>query len=221
MTEQRQNQGLVWLLESPYASQTIEPLQRQLSQWGYDCQRRPRHTLVEGAGLCVLALAQASQWREWSQGPQQAGCPLVVLLETGGTEERIQLLQQGAVEVLTAPFHPQECALRIQAWLRWQASGPAPCNQRLQLDKRLYQVRYGAAETSLTPTQFRLLQVLVEHPGQVLSKSYLSEQVLQKHYCSFDRSLDMHLSRVRRKLIELGVPADRLQTAHGQGYRFQ
>ena len=79
---------------------------------------------------------------------------------------------------------------------------------------------YGDVDVSLTQIQFRLLWVLVLHQGEALSKPYLYQVVLEKEFSRYDRSLDMHLSRVRRKLVNAGMAADRLQTVHGKGYCF-
>jgi two-component system response regulator PfeR len=70
----------------------------------------------------------------------------------------------------------------------------------------------------LTLIQFKLLWELAHHRGEVLSKAYLSQQVLNRTLGAYDRSLDMHLSRVRRKLNDAGWRGDRLQTVHGKGY---
>ncbi|MBR7512873.1 winged helix-turn-helix domain-containing protein, partial [Mycobacterium tuberculosis] len=68
--------------------------------------------------------------------------------------------------------------------------------------------------------QFRLLWLLVSHRGEALSKPYLYRMALEREYSQYDRSLDMHVSRIRRRLAEAGLGADRLQTLHGRGYAF-
>ncbi|WP_235040143.1 winged helix-turn-helix domain-containing protein [Vreelandella profundi] len=73
----------------------------------------------------------------------------------------------------------------------------------------------------LTPLQFRLLWILVSHRGQILSKSYLYHTLFQREYSLYDRSLDMHVSRIRRKLSVVGFDALRLRTQHGKGYCLQ
>ncbi|MNT63110.1 Transcriptional regulatory protein OmpR [compost metagenome] len=61
---------------------------------------------------------------------------------------------------------------------------------------------------------------MVANRGEALSKPYLYRAVLEREYSSYDRSLDMHVSRIRRRLVEAGLGADRLQTLHGRGYVF-
>jgi len=69
-----------------------------------------------------------------------------------------------------------------------------------------------------TTIQFKLLWELLLHQGEVLSKAYLYQKILNRTIGAYDRSLDMHLSRVRRKLNDANGPGDRLQTSHGKGY---
>ena len=86
---------------------------------------------------------------------------------------------------------------------------------------RIQQVtKYHAKLLEFTPIQFKLLWMLVENKGETLSKAFLYHSVLNKPFSRYDRSLDMHLSRVRKKLVETGMPPERLATVHGQGYRF-
>ena len=76
----------------------------------------------------------------------------------------------------------------------------------------------GKSALEFTPIQFKLLWELLLHRGEVLSKAYLYQKVLNKNIGAYDRSLDMHLSRVRRKLNEASWQGERLQTSHGKGY---
>ncbi|WP_439135907.1 winged helix-turn-helix domain-containing protein, partial [Pseudomaricurvus sp.] len=91
---------------------------------------------------------------------------------------------------------------------------------QLHLDRTTRQVTYNQQRLAFTPLQFRLLWVLVENRHEILSKPYLYQTVMEKAYSRYDRGLDMHLSRVRRKLVEAGMDPERLATVHGQGYRF-
>nr|WP_250156878.1 winged helix-turn-helix domain-containing protein [Vibrio alginolyticus] len=73
----------------------------------------------------------------------------------------------------------------------------------------------------LTSIQFKLLQTLTHHQDQVLSKPFLYETVLKREFTEHDRALDMHMSRMRKRLVHEGVPTDRIQTVHRQGYIFK
>ncbi|WP_434361009.1 response regulator transcription factor [Parasalinivibrio latis] len=158
-----------------------------------------------------------------TQGP----CPVLALVDGGCSQARVSALSMGAEDVVSSPFDLEECMLRAFAILRRDISASNPdqetCVLRvddLVLDRTSDLVEVGQQDVSLTPTQFRLLWTLVSHQDRTLSKSYLYQMVLKKHFSPDDRSLDMHLSRVRRKLASAGFSSERLQTDHGRGYRF-
>lgn len=73
----------------------------------------------------------------------------------------------------------------------------------------------------LTSVQFELLRTLTQYQDQVLSKSFLYETVLKRTFSEHDRALDMHISRIRKRLVSEGINADRIQTVHRQGYLFK
>ncbi|MFH4741094.1 winged helix-turn-helix domain-containing protein [Vibrio diabolicus] len=73
----------------------------------------------------------------------------------------------------------------------------------------------------LTSVQFELLRTLIQYQDQVLSKSFLYETVLKRTFSEHDRALDMHISRIRKRLVSEGINADRIQTVHRQGYVFK
>ena len=154
--------------------------------------------------------------------------PVIMLTACGAEEERIRGLRHGADDYLAKPFNLLELQLRIDAVLRRTRS---PESQRLQqqwiltvddltLDRREGQARYGEQCLGLTPIQFKLLWHLLAHRGETLTKPYLYRSVLEREFSRYDRSLDMHISRIRRRLVEIGMAADRLQTLHGRGYSF-
>ena len=89
----------------------------------------------------------------------------------------------------------------------------------LRLDRAQQWAEAGGMRLDLTPLQFRLLWQLVAQRGEVLSKPYLYRVVLDREFSRYDRSLDMHISRIRRRLIDAGL-GDVLQTQHGRGYLF-
>ncbi|KAA0695080.1 DNA-binding response regulator [Halopseudomonas laoshanensis] len=154
--------------------------------------------------------------------------PVIMLTACGAEEERIRGLRHGADDYLSKPFNLLELQLRIDAVLRRTRS---PESQRLEqqwrldvdgltLDRRIGQASYGQRSLELTPIQFKLLWHLLTHRGETLSKPYLYRSVLEREFSRYDRSLDMHISRIRRRLTDMGMAADRLQTLHGRGYSF-
>ena len=151
--------------------------------------------------------------------------PVMMLTACGAEAERIKGYSQGADDYLPKPFNFTELQLRIQALLRRTRGAEQHQLEVLEagglrLNRRNQQVEYHGKAISLTPIPFRLLWLLVENRGETLTKPYLYQAVLERRFNRYDRSLDMHLSRVRRKLEEAGMRAESLSTVHGKGYRF-
>lgn len=151
--------------------------------------------------------------------------PVIMLTACGAEEERIMGFSRGADDYLPKPFNFTELLLRIEALLRrvrGQTNAPADPDRLtldgLELVRQGQRVRFAGEDITLTPIQFRLLWVLARNPGESLSKPFLYQSVLEREFSRYDRSLDMHLSRVRRKLVDAGMATDRLQTVHGKGY---
>ncbi|AGH46810.1 response regulator transcription factor [Paraglaciecola psychrophila] len=153
--------------------------------------------------------------------------PVMMITACGAEQERIEGYTEGADDYLPKPFNLMELMLRIDVLLRRTYKFNAKSNQQrvLQLDglslDRIHQgIAYHEQPIILTPIQFRLLWRLAESQNQVLSKAYLYQTVLDKSFSQYDRTLDMHISRVRKKLVEAGMPIERLVTVHGKGYCF-
>ena len=153
--------------------------------------------------------------------------PVMMVTARGAEQERILGYSTGADDYLPKPFSFAEMLVRIEALLRRTLANrktaiPVNCLKvdQLHLNRSKQHTKFSGNEVCLTPIQFKLLWVLLENRHQVLSKPFLYQTVLDKPFSRYDRSLDMHLSRVRKKLEEAGMPPDRLATVHGKGYRF-
>lgn len=153
--------------------------------------------------------------------------PVMILTGCNAENERINGYKTGADDYVSKPVNATELQLRIQAILRrtrWQAEPTQTQNQlqldELSLDRQTQDITYDGTQVELTSIQFKLLWTLVENRNEVLNKPYLYQTVLERSYSQHDRSLDMHMSRVRRKLVSLGMPAERISTVHGKGYIF-
>lgn len=149
--------------------------------------------------------------------------PVIMVTAKGAEEERITGLLQGADDYVTKPFNPQELLLRIEALLRRSQPNKAPQHHKIYIDELLLDRQKQSVTVEdelleLTNIQFKILWQLALHRGQVLSKAFLSQQALNRTLGAYDRGLDMHLSRIRRKLNSIGWQGDRLQTVHGKGY---
>ncbi|NQZ88478.1 MAG: response regulator transcription factor [Colwellia sp.] len=150
--------------------------------------------------------------------------PVIMVTAKDAEQERIQGFSQGADDYVAKPFSTAELLLRIEAILRRSHQTVVESSKQelavdgltLNIKNQLVFVEDKVLE--FTPIQFKLLWELLLNRGEVLSKAYLYQKVLNKNIGAYDRSLDMHLSRVRRKLNDGNWPGERLQTSHGKGY---
>ena len=153
--------------------------------------------------------------------------PVMMITASGAEQERIEGYRKGADDYLPKPFNFTEMMLRIEALLRRSQRDAIPPKQasqliidELQLNRIKQDVCFSGQDVELTPIQFKLLWVLLENHHEVMTKAFLYQSVLNRPFSRYDRSLDMHISRVRKKLVEAGMPPERLSTLHGKGYRF-
>lgn len=149
--------------------------------------------------------------------------PVIMLTAKGAEEERIKGLSQGADDYVTKPFNTTELLLRIEALLRRSAGLAKPSPKELSLDGLFLNANEQSVTLfeqpiEFTPIQFNLLWELLFYQGELLNKAHLYQKVLKRNLGAYDRSLDMHLSRVRRKLNDGNWSGERLQTIHGKGY---
>ena len=149
----------------------------------------------------------------------------VLLLTARGEDvDRIIGLEIGADDYLPKPFNPRELLARMRAILR-RAAAPLPSEtrilrvQNLELDPAARKVVQDGRKLDLTDVEFALLEALMRSPGKVVSREELSETVLGRKFDPFDRSLDMHVSRLRRKLGESKSQDDQVKTVRGMGYQ--
>ena len=154
--------------------------------------------------------------RDWRAGG--LATPVLILTARGSWAERIEGLKAGADDYLTKPFHPEELLLRIQALLR-RAHGLAnqPLLQAggLALDEARQCCRRNGEEIGLTAGEFRLLRYFMLHPGQLLSKSQLTEHLYDGETERDSNVIEVHINRLRGKLGR-----ELIETRRGQGYRF-
>ena len=155
----------------------------------------------------------------------------VLLLTARGEDiDRIVGLEIGADDYLPKPFNPRELLARIKAILRrgTRFESPALSTKQasdsvsalgLELDASARTVNYNGTPVVLTDVEFSLLQALMRSAGEVVERERLAEAVLGRKLHPFDRSLDMHISRLRRKLEETCGLGERVKTIRGIGYQ--
>lgn len=174
----------------------------------------PRHS-----GFDVL-----KQLRQQPELGQQ-DTPVIMLTAKGDTIDRVIGLEIGADDYLPKPCDPRELVARLRAVLRRTAVSQkaAPEADTLQVDSLLLQMGSRAAYWQqnllpLTGTEFSVLELLVRQAGQVISKDELTEQALGRKLTPYDRSIDVHVSNIRKKLSAAGASKEQIINVRGAGY---
>jgi two-component system phosphate regulon response regulator PhoB len=148
--------------------------------------------------------------------------PIIMLTARSEEQDKVAGLETGADDYITKPFSPRELLARIKAVLRRRApqmtDDPVEmCG--LRLDPATHRISGGGQALDLGPTEFRLLHFLMTHPERVHSRSQLLDQVWGDHVFVEERTVDVHIRRLRQALSPTGHDA-LVQTVRGSGYRF-
>ncbi len=160
---------------------------------------------------------------------QSARTPVLMLTARGEEFDRILGLELGADDYVAKPFNPRELAARISAILRrsgWQSdnkNGLRPPKIKLgdlELDLGARIVLKSEGTLNLTSAEFELLHMFIEFPGQVLTRDKLVERVLGRKFSPFDRSIDFHITNLRRKLGPQPDGGERIRSVRGIGYLY-
>lgn len=150
---------------------------------------------------------------------------VLLLTARGDDVDRIVGLEMGADDYLPKPFNPRELLARMRAVLRRNETVEPESETStlhvddLELNTAARSVRVSGKTVEVTDVEFALLEALMRSPGKVVSREELAEFALGRSLNSFDRSLDMHVSRLRRKLDEANSSGDRVKTVRGAGYQ--
>ncbi len=153
----------------------------------------------------------------------ESDVPIVLLTARGEETDRIVGLELGADDYLPKPFNPRELVARLRAILRRarpSTSGKVLRFGRLEIDRGARQARLSGAALDLTSHQFDLLLALAERPGRVLSRQQLMRIVRDEELEAFDRSIDVHISRIRALVEDDPRHPRRIVTSRGAGYLF-
>jgi two-component system, OmpR family, phosphate regulon response regulator OmpR len=154
---------------------------------------------------------------------QRAATPILMLTARGEPVDRIVGLELGADDYLAKPFEPRELSARLKAILRRTKGIERPdvlrCG-RLEIDYGARQVRLDGEVRPLTSHQFELLLILARHPGRVMSREALMDLAKNERLEAFDRSVDVHVSRIRAAIEDDPAKPRRVITVRGAGYVF-
>jgi two-component system, OmpR family, response regulator CpxR len=154
--------------------------------------------------------------------------PVLLLTARGEDVDRIVGLEIGADDYLPKPFNPRELVARIRAILRRTRTSERGSGQpsellrvgEVELDPGTRTVLQRGKELELTSVEFNLLHVLLREAGRVVPRERLVDIVLSRKFSPFDRSIDMHVSKIRKKLGDSDSGVDHIKTVRGVGYIF-
>lgn len=214
-----------------------ELLQQYLSEQGYsvdavaDGSAMERHLAEHAADLVILdlmlpgedGLTLARKLR------MRSGQPIIMLSARGEDVDRIIGLEVGADDYLAKPFNPRELLARIRAVLRRREGGDTRMEDSAQevfrfgpfsLDLHSRSLSREGADIPLTAGEFSLLRIFVEHPNRVLSRDSLMELLKGYERTPFDRSIDVRVTRLRRKIEDDPATPVYVRTVWGEGYLF-
>jgi DNA-binding response OmpR family regulator len=149
--------------------------------------------------------------------------PIIMLTAKSDEEDRIQGLGIGADDYVVKPFSPRELVARVKAHLR--RIKPAKENLSfnkgdLIIDSTQFEIRKKGSPVILTPTEFKLLQCLAGHPGQVFTRLQLVNVILGYDFEGYDRTIDAHVKNIRHKIEDNQRSPVYLKTVYGVGYKF-
>lgn len=151
--------------------------------------------------------------------------PIIMLTAKSTEEDKLVGLELGADDYLTKPFSPRELVARIRAVLRRvgkeAAQGPAELRfADLLIDRRSHEVQVRGEPVHLTPTEFRLLEVLAREPGRAFTRLELLDRVFGYDFEGFERTVDVHIKNLRKKIELDPKKPTHIKTVYGVGYKF-
>jgi len=152
--------------------------------------------------------------------PETRNVPIIILTARGEETDRIRGLDTGADDYVVKPFSMTELTARIRAVLRRIRPGLAEDRIRhgdIVIDRVAHRVRRGGREVHLGPTEFRLLDYLMQHPGRVFSREQLLDAVWGSDVYVEARTVDVHIGRLRKALNQ-DIEADPIRTVRSAGY---
>jgi DNA-binding response OmpR family regulator len=171
-----------------------------------------------------LMLPDIDGWEVCRTLRRESGIPIIMLTARSEESDQIVGLELGADDYITKPFSPRTLIARVRAVLRRAQGKMKPQSMvhagELEIDLNAHLVRLKGQPVHLTPNEFRLLAIMAQHPGQLLTREQLIDQMHGISLESFDRSIDSHIKNLRRKIDSDPSGPVYIKTVYGEGYRF-
>ena len=153
--------------------------------------------------------------------PETAAIPVIIMTARSAEEERVEGLRQGAVDYITKPFSIRELVARVQNMLKLTSQQDLSTISvgRLRLDLNRYRLSGPSGAADLTATEFKLLWALARRAGRVFTRDELLNRIWGTGVVVTDRTVDVHMRRIREKLQACGLDPNCIGTVRGVGYR--
>ncbi len=167
---------------------------------------------LDGADVCRLLRAESR-------------VPIIMLTARAADDDKLRGLDIGADDYVTKPFNPRELVARVRAVLR-RATPETPPPEDVQFGDVVvsfvrHEARVAGRPAALTPTEFRLLEALIREPGRAFSRAELLDRVFGYDYEGVERTIDVHVMNLRRKIEPAAAQPRYIVTVPGVGYRFE
>jgi two-component system phosphate regulon response regulator PhoB len=164
--------------------------------------------------------------RELRAGDKTRDVPIIMITARAEESDQIEGFAKGADDYVPKPFSNKVLLQRVKALLRRadsSAADPADAAEHLgvKVDRVRHRVTLGDEPLDLTPTEFRLIECLIRQPGRAFSRAQLMDAAIGEGSIVLERTIDVHVKTLRRKLAEAGGSADLIETVRGVGYRFR
>ncbi len=152
---------------------------------------------------------------------QKSELPVLMLTARSDEVDRIVGLEIGADDYVTKPFSPREVVARVKAILKRTANGPQKADSRFEHLVAEMSIRFDGQSLELTRSEYRLLETMLQRPGQIFSRRQLIEAVWSSQHPSDDRVIDTHVKSLRSKLKQIDPDSSPLITHRGFGYSLE
>ena len=213
------DEGLSGMLGEYLGTRGFEVTARAEASTGLELLRTNRFDAL----ILDVMLPDADGFEVCRQVRSESDVPILMLTARGEDTDRIVGLELGADDYLPKPFNPRELLARLRAILRRRSQlsrSTALRFGRLEIDRDARVVRVDRQDRPLTSHQYELLNALAESPGRVLSRDALMQRVRGESLEAFDRSIDVHISRIRAAIEDDPKHPKRVLTVRGAGYVF-
>lgn len=199
-----------------------ETIEANDGQKALDAFQREKPDLI----ILDLMLPEVDGLEVCRQIRRSSDVPIIMLTARQEDTDKLIGLELGADDYVAKPFSPREIVARVKAVLRRTRPASVAAQTRIVLgdlviDEERFEATYYGKPVALTPTEFRILAALVKNAGRVLSRSRLLD-ILGESYEGYERTIDVHIKNLRRKLSEPGSGKEcNITTVHGVGYKLQ